>query len=395
MTAATDATLIARLKSNFNRERMVRLVTHLVGIPSRTGEATAVLDALAERLQADGFAVERRAAGHATAPAVVVRLDSGKPGKTLQFNGHVDTVHLPFVPPKVQGDHITGSGSCDMKGGTAAAVEALYILRDSRALTAGSVLLTAHDLHEAPWGFGLQLDTLIREGVHGDAVLIPEYLNDVIAVRGRGGAIWKVIFSRPGEPVHEVLRPDEPNVVLAGAIFVTRLADLQKRIEKLVDPVAGAESVFYGKLQAGEIFNQYPQQCLIEGTRRWLPSSQAAEVEREFRALADQVAAETGAAVEVSFQTIRGAFQMDSQIPFVQIFQEAYQATAPGRKPLPYGPKKFIDDGNSFWAIADIPAITHGPNAHGAHTLDEWVSIADLERVALLYALTAVRFCAS
>jgi di/tripeptidase len=36
-----------------------------------------------------------------------------------------------------------------------------------------------------------------------------------------------------------------------------------------------------------------------------------------------------------------------------------------------------------------VPAITHGPTAGGAHTLDEWVSIDDLERVALLYALTA------
>jgi hypothetical protein len=30
-------------------------------------------------------------------------------------------------------------------------------------LTAGSVLLTAHDLHEAPWGLGQQLNGLIDE----------------------------------------------------------------------------------------------------------------------------------------------------------------------------------------------------------------------------------------
>ena len=26
------------------------------------------------------------------------------PGRTLQFNGHLDTVHLPFVPPAVVGE---------------------------------------------------------------------------------------------------------------------------------------------------------------------------------------------------------------------------------------------------------------------------------------------------
>lgn len=393
--SSLDPQLVSRLKSLVNRDRLVNLVKKLVGIPSKTGDAKNVLDAMAKILSDDGFKVERMAAGHPSAPAVVVRLDSGKPGKTLQFNGHVDTVHLPFVPPEEKGDHITGSGSCDMKGGTCAAMEALYVLRESGALKAGSVLFTAHDLHEAPWGDGHQLDTLIREKVHGDAVLIPEYLNEFIPIAGRGGAVWKVRFHRPGEPIHEVNRPDEPNVILAGALFITRLSELSKQLAKIVDPVAGPETVFYGKLQAGEIFNQYPQECLVEGTRRWLHTSDPKVVERDFRAIAEGVGRETGASVDFHFQIIRGAFKMDSEIPFVKTFQQAYQATAPGRAPLPYKAKKFIDDGNSFWSIADVPAITHGPNSHGAHTLDEWVSIEDLQRVAHLYALTAVQFCSS
>ena len=44
------------------------------------------------------------------APAVLVRLDSGRPGRTLQFNGHLDVVHLPFVPPAV-GHHSRGCES--------------------------------------------------------------------------------------------------------------------------------------------------------------------------------------------------------------------------------------------------------------------------------------------
>src|SRR4029078_2814872 len=126
----------------------------LISVPSPTGNAGAALDCLAGLLAADGFAVTRAAAGHAPAPAVMTRLDSGRPGPTIQFNGHLDTVHLPFIPAAIEGDRLTGSGASDMKGGTAAAVEALRALRESGALTAGSVLLTAHDLHEAPWGLG-------------------------------------------------------------------------------------------------------------------------------------------------------------------------------------------------------------------------------------------------
>ena len=53
----------------------------------------------------------------------------------------------------------------------------------------------------------------------------------------------------------------------------------------------------------------------------------------------------------------------------------------------------FVDDGNSFWAMAGVPAITHGPKAGGQHTVHEWASIDDLARVAHLYALTAILYC--
>src|SRR5579884_1251927 len=156
-----------------DRRRLLDTAQRLIAVPSRTGEAGAAADCLADILSADGFRVERPAAGHPTAPAVVVRLDSGKPGRTIQFNGHLDTVHLPFVPPSADGGLLRGSGAADMKGGTAAAVEALRAVRDSGLLAGGAVLLTAHDLHEAPWGFGQQLDALIAAGVVGDAVLLP------------------------------------------------------------------------------------------------------------------------------------------------------------------------------------------------------------------------------
>ena len=131
---------------------------------------------------------------------MVARFSTGKPGRTLQFNGHLDTVHLPFVPARVEDGLLRGSGASDMKGGVAAAVEAIRMLRDSGALTAGSILLTAHDLHEAPWGDGRQLDALIRQGIVGDAVLLPEPLHGVLPTDGRGSATWKVRISRAGPP---------------------------------------------------------------------------------------------------------------------------------------------------------------------------------------------------
>ncbi len=384
--------LLPRFCAAIDRRRLVDTAVKLIAVPSRTGDAGAVADRLAEILTADGFTVARPTAGYPTAPAVAVRFAGKGPGRTLQFNGHLDTVHLPFVPPAIEDGCLRGSGSSDMKAGIAAAVEALRVLRDTETLTAGSILLTAHDLHETPWGDGRQLNQMIAEGYVGDAVLLPEYLNDRLPVIGRGGLTWKAAIRRAGPPIHEVMRPkDESSVIAVGAELVARLQRLDRKVGLRTDPLAGAESVFIGQIHSGEIFNQYPQECRLEGTRRWLPGTRREEVESEFRGLLHELAGETGTTITADLHLMRDAFLLPQEDPFVAVFQEAHEQTT-GRR-LPVGAKPFCDDGNSFWALAGVPAITHGPNAGGAHTLNEWVSIEDLERVALLYALTAACYC--
>jgi acetylornithine deacetylase/succinyl-diaminopimelate desuccinylase-like protein len=380
------------LKKHIDRRRLLAIAERLIAAPSPTGRAGTAADTLAAILAEEGFAVDRPEAGHPEASAVVIRLEGPRPGRTLQYDGHLDTVHLPFVPPGIDGDNLTGSGASDMKGGVAAAVEAVLALRDSGALTAGTVLLTAHDLHEAPWGFGQQIDRMIGDGLVGDAVLIPEPLCGHLPVAGRGQACWEAVIRRKGPPVHEVMRPvDEPSVIAAGAEFIARLARLDERLAAEADPVAGRASVFVGQIHSGEIYNQYPQTCRLEGTRRWIPGTDRADVEHGFRGLVACLARDSGTSIELTYQLVRDAFHLDTTHPFVATFRYAYEATS-GRS-LPLGAKPFVDDGNSFSARAGVPAITHGPRAGGQHTVEEWASIDDLVRVAHLYALTATLYC--
>ena len=50
--------------------------------------------------------------------------------------------------------------------------------------------------------------------------------------------------------------------------------------------------------------------------------------------------------------------------------------TAVAGSPLPLGAKPFVDDGNIYASLGGIPALTHGPAATGAHTLNEAVPVA-------------------
>jgi acetylornithine deacetylase/succinyl-diaminopimelate desuccinylase-like protein len=386
------STLSAKLQAAVDPARLVDTAVRLVAVASPTGQAGAAADCLANMLAGDGFRVERPVGGHTAAPAVVVRLDSGRPGRALQFDGHIDTVHLPFVPPRIVDGQITGSGAADMKAGVAAAVEALRALREVGLPETGSVLFVAHDLHEAPWGLGEQLNALIAAGLHGDAVLIPEPLCDELPIAGRGSATWKVTFRRPGLPIHEVMRPaDEPSVIAAGATFIDAIGELSKRLSANRHAIAGSESVFVGQVHSGEIYNQYPQECWLEGTRRWLPGMDQDAVRHSFQDLVADVARRSGTMGSVEWRPVRGAFALDVNDPLVATFQSAYAAQT--GKPLKTGAKPFVDDGNSFSSLARLPAITHGPKAGGQHTLEEWVSIDDLARVAHLYALVAALYC--
>ncbi|MDE3257912.1 MAG: M20/M25/M40 family metallo-hydrolase [Gemmatimonadota bacterium] len=392
MDNASDAGRMEEVRSAVNRERLVETAMSLISVPSPTRSAGAVADRLAEILANDGFEVQRPVADWPEAPAVVVRLKSDRPGPTLQFDGHLDTVHLPFVPPRLEEGVLYGSGASDMKGGIAAAVEALRALRESEALAGGGVLLTAHDHHEGPWGDRRQVRTLVAEGFVGDAVMLPEYLADRLPLAGRGMAIFEVSFRREGDPVHEVLRaPETPDVLAAGAELVCRLRNMNRSLAKTSDPWSGRDTVFVGLIESGEIYNQAPVACSVRGTRRWVTPGRTGAVEAGFRELVDELAVASGTSATVDFQVQGDAFRVSREDAIVSAFQTAYKAASGGE--LPFGGKPFVDDGNTYAALAGIPALTHGPDGKGAHTLSEVVEVDELVRVARVYAMTAVAYC--
>ena len=387
-----SSSMTKKLLAAVNPKRLLQTATALVEVPSPTRNAGAVADRLAAILGKDGFRVERPEADWAESPAVVTRLDSGKPGRTLQFNGHLDTVHLAFKPPRFEKGVLHGSGVSDMKGGIAAFVEALRILRDTEALSGGSILLTAHDHHEGPWGDGRQLRALIDAGYTGDAVLLPEYLGDRLPLAGRGSGIFEITISRQAPPVHEVLRLEGlPDVLGTGVELAGRFARWQHELEKHQDPYAGRDSVFVGKFHSGEIYNQSPQECRLNGTRRWVTPGTGVRVEAEFHRRLQDLARESRTQISADYQIMAEAFRIEPTEPLVSAVQSAHRAAT--GKTLPLGGKPFVDDGNVFCNRAGIPALTHGPVARGAHTTNETVSLDELIRVARVYTLAAAAYC--
>lgn len=387
-----DNYLQKKLNEAVQIERLIDTAVKLIGIPSPTLSTKSVADKLAEILEEDDFRVKRPEANWPESPAVFVTYDSGQPGRTLQFDGHLDTVHLPYVEPRVEKGKLYGSGASDMKGGIAAMCEALRIIRDTGLLKSGKIILTAHDHHEAPWGDGRQVKALIEEGFVGDGVLIPEYHCESLPVLGRGMAILEVSIMREGLPVHEVQGGlEQPSVIAAGANLITRFTELNKQLVKLSHPLGASESIFIGQVSSGEMYNQSPTEFKLQGTRRWLPGNSKGKVEKQFKDILKEVEKQKGVKVKGDFKFLLDPYELNRRHPLVPIFQLAYQEVK--GQALPLGVKPLLDDGNRFISDAGIPAITHGPAAIGAHTINEEVPIDELKRVALTYALTAILFC--
>ena len=387
-----------RVLAAVSRERLVATARSLIDVPSPSGRGGAAADRLAELLAADGFTVNRPVADWPPAPAVVTRLDSGAPGRVLQFDGHLDTVHLPFTASELHDSGgrslLSGSGAADMKGGLAAAVEAVRALRDAGAPAGGAVLLTAHEHHEGPVGDGRQVAALARAGIHGDAVLLPEYLAAPLPLSGRGAAIFTIALRRAGVPIHEALRTEElPDVVAAGAELVLELTALGRRLSGAAGASrAAADSLFVGRCSAGEIYNQVATECQIQGIRRWVEPGRGAAAREQVLALAEAVAQRHRLTAALQMATRTEAYTVAATDPVVGAFQDACRTVS--GSPLPTGPKPFVDDGNRYAFHAGIPALTHGPAATGAHTASEQVPVAELVRVARVYALTALAYCA-
>ena len=98
---ALSSEVLDEIRRAVNCDRLLSIARRLIDIPSPTCEAKAVLDELQVILTDAGFKVERPVAGWKKAPAVAARLETGRPGRALQFNGHLDTVHLPFAASAV------------------------------------------------------------------------------------------------------------------------------------------------------------------------------------------------------------------------------------------------------------------------------------------------------
>ena len=162
-------------------------------VPGAAGEL-AIARRIAEEMRSLGLDV------HVTdvapgRPNVVGVLDGRRPGRSLMFCGHTDTVGVagmarPFEPD-VRNGRLYGRGSQDMKGGVAAMIGAARQIVEAGGLDAGQLIVAAvvDEEHSS-----LGAEALVRTW-RADAAVVTE----PTAPR-RGGGAQRVSVGGRGDP---------------------------------------------------------------------------------------------------------------------------------------------------------------------------------------------------
>lgn len=335
---------------------------------------------------------------------IILKIDSGRPGRTLMFEGHTDVVsegdrslwkHDPFGA-EIEDGKIYGRGSCDMKAGVAVNLLTVKALLKSGIDFKGKIVLGLL-CDEEDLMLGVQ--DFIKRG-HADnvdACLVSEPEENQLCISMKGAL--RIKLKVHGRMAHGAMPHAgiNPNTRLAWIILAFQeFEDSQKELFGK-DEYLGWPSVTFTVIQSPPPpeppqLNVMPGESVAYIDIRTVPGQD----HREIKESLDQILAELGSKdpdfnATLEYLADKPVVSMGRDEPIVLTAAEAYRDIT-GREPV-YNGVPGATDGTCLRDLKGIPSLVNGPGPrHMPHQTDEYVEIDELVESAKLYALTAYRF---
>jgi acetylornithine deacetylase/succinyl-diaminopimelate desuccinylase family protein len=327
-------------------------------------------------------------------PNVVGRLRGGG-HPVLAFNTHMDTVpegngwsREPFGGEIVEG-RLYGRGSVDAKGPLAAFLAAIEALVRSDTRLSGDILMTAVADEESCSTGARQL----VPGIRADLALVGEPTRLRVGIAHRGSLRPVIVVT--GRTAHSSRPQEGVNAVYQAMPVIEALRAYAQGLDlRPPHPLCGTPSAAVTLLSAGVKENVIPGRCEITLDRRMIPGESEPAALAEVRAVLEQVrAGHPGLQVDIerTIPTTGSPSEIDLHHPLVAIALDA-AAKALGRPSEVHGMTGACD--MTHFRAAGIPCVVLGPGDESqAHQPDENIDVAELNRGALAYALTAIAVC--
>lgn len=324
----------------------------------------------------------------------------GRKGRHLLLLGHMDTVFEPFSPFKTlvrNGDHATGPGVNDMKGGLVVMLAALQALHAQRALDDRSITVFITADEEYPGEpTTVSRAEFIEAGRRADAALCFESGisiegQDYISTARRGATDWKLEVEGIAAHSSGVFRKD----IGDGANF--ELARILARFhEELREPnltfhpaviVGGGATKLddNGTATATGRVNIVAAEARAVGDIRALTPEQLERVKQKMQAIAAANLPQTRS--KISFTDFMPPM---APTPRNKVLQAQYsaQSEAAGLGPVLELDPMMRGAGDSAWVSPYVATITGlGAIGTGSHTVNETVSLSSVQKQAKRAAL--------
>jgi acetylornithine deacetylase len=363
-------------------QHLVTLLTELVAINSinRTLSAGPGEREIAEFIARRLNDLQLDAAIHDVGPDQrnVVAIIAGKDRRrSLLLNAHLDTVGVdgmdqPFSL-KRQEDRLYGRGTYDMKGSIAIMLLlADYFIRQVPPL---DILLTfVSDEEDRSTGMEYLVEHwLPRVSPPPVGGIFLEPTEEDIGVCHRGFTWYELTVT--GQAAHGS-RPEEGiDAILPLRAALNSMSAIQAELQRRdPDPLLGCPSIHSSIIRGGSELSMIPSRSCLQWERRTLPGESPPDLGRELERILQAVNQHPGghtAAGSAFF--VRPPYRVPDD---AEILRRIQKATPQSRRV-----------GQPFWADSalagamGIPSILFGPCGHGAHAIDEWVSLGSLIRV--------------
>ena len=292
----------------------------------------------------------------------------------------------PHVP-RVADGRLYGRGAYDMKGGLAACL--LAGAAAAGAGFAGDVLVAAvSDEEYASVGCRAVAE---RFAARVDAAIVTEPTALARLRRAQGLRLGDDRGPRPGRArlaPRPRRRRDRPHGRGAGrgSAPSTRASPAASP-----HPLVGRGSVHASLIAGGQELSSYPERCALEIERRTLPGETAAAIEAEIadvlaRARSREPALDASARVTL----VREPFEVAPDAEIVRAVRAAGGAVT-GREVEVVGHTAWMDA--AILSAAGVPTVVFGPGGEGAHAVEEWVDLGEVEQCARTLVAVAAGWC--
>lgn len=317
----------------------------------------------------------------------------GNGGRSLLFNGHIDTMpagnekewKYPPHQPTIKDGKLYGLGSTDMKGGLLASVMAVKLLKDAGIPLPGDVTIASVCDEEGGGNGSIQA---IMSGERADGVVVCEGTSDELIVAHMGFVFFRVEIE--GKACQSGVKWRGVSAIDKAMKLIRELDEMEHRwLLTYKHPLLPAPNLNVGTIKGGTAGSTVAGKCQFEVCIHYIPKQMSHnQVVAEFMDVINRISDADPWLKDhkpvVTMYQAGGAYEMEEH-PFVDSFREAYKKAREKEVKLVGSPAGC--DSRLWRNIAKCPTIQFGPgNLEQCHAVNEYLSLDAYLQSILVYA---------